>query len=73
MLDMQAASPGASRWNAAAYHDFLAAADGSSGGLLALDGDRLVGFLMFRRPLPDEMEILNYGCRSGVPAARGWG
>ena len=59
MLEVQHASAEASQWNAAAYHDFLAAADGSSGGLLALDVDRVVGFLLFRRPVPDELEILN--------------
>ena len=59
MIDIQAASPEASQWDAASYRGFLTAAGGLSGGRVALEGDQVVGFLVFRRPVPDELEILN--------------
>jgi ribosomal-protein-alanine N-acetyltransferase len=48
---IQQASPGAARWNAADYleQDFL----------VALEGNRIVGFLVARTVAADEREILN--------------
>ena len=48
---IQRASPGAARWNAADYlnREFL----------VALEGDRVVGFLVARTLAADEREILN--------------
>jgi ribosomal-protein-alanine N-acetyltransferase len=48
---IQQASPGAARWNVAEYleQDFL----------VAVEGDRIVGFLVARTLAADEREILN--------------
>ena len=59
MIEIQAASPEASQLDAATYRDFLTAKAGLSGGWVALQADRVVGFLVLRRPAPDELEILN--------------
>ncbi len=59
MMEIQHTSAGASPWDAAAYRGFLSALEGLSGGWVALEGNRVVGFLVFRRPVPDELEILN--------------
>jgi ribosomal-protein-alanine N-acetyltransferase len=48
---IQLASPGAARWNVADYLD--------REFLVAIDGDRLVGFLVARTLAADEREILN--------------
>ena len=59
MIEIQAASPEASPLDAATYRDFLTAKAGLSGGWVTLEADRVVGFLVFRRTVPDELEILN--------------
>ena len=59
MIEIQRASPEASQWDRTAYRGFLTATAGVSGGWVALDADRVIGFLVFRRPVPDELEILN--------------
>ena len=59
MLDIQRVSPEALQWNADTYHRRLASANEKSGGWVAFAGKKLVGLLVFQRPMPDELEILN--------------
>jgi len=55
ILEIQSASPEASRWTAA---DYARARDGALHGLVALCDNQLAGFLISRFAA-DEMEILN--------------
>jgi ribosomal-protein-alanine N-acetyltransferase len=54
---IQQASPGAARWNVADYLE--------RGFLVALEGDRIVGFLVARTLAADEREILNLAVAPG--------
>lgn len=67
MVDVQRVSPEASQWNTETYHHLLSPENQKSGGWVAFTGKKLVGLLVFQRPMLDELEILNLAV---MPIAR---